>query len=111
MTIRRRIDRLDNAFLYEQTIDIETYDRHKERLQEELTRGILGFAEGNRSNRSCLQLVRADRTLESKVGGPDLGRFEPNRPMAQTDRSTLGTGKTRLARPNHIYLGLVTQPR
>ena len=60
-TIRQRIDRLDNAFLYEQTIDIDTYDRHKERLNEELTlarmdrhateleeidvEGILGFAE------------------------------------------------------------------
>ncbi len=60
-TIRQRIDRLDNAFLYEQSIDIDTYDRHKERLTEELTlarmdrhateleemdvEGILGFAE------------------------------------------------------------------
>ena len=32
--IRQRIDRLDNAFLYEQSIDIDTYDRHKERLTE-----------------------------------------------------------------------------
>lgn len=60
-TIRQRIDRLDNAFLYEQSIDIDTYDRHKERLNEELTlarmerhsteleemdvEGILSFAE------------------------------------------------------------------
>jgi hypothetical protein len=60
-TVRQRIDRLDNAFLYEQSIDIDTYDRHKERLNEELTlarmdrhateleemdvEGILGFAE------------------------------------------------------------------
>jgi hypothetical protein len=36
-TIRQRIDRLDNAFLYEQSIDVDTYDRHKERLNEELT--------------------------------------------------------------------------
>ena len=59
--IRQRVDRLDNAFLYEQSIDIDTYDRHKERLNEELTlarmdrhateleemdvEGILGFAE------------------------------------------------------------------
>ena len=35
--IRQRIDRLDDAFLYEQTIDIDTYDRHKERLSDELT--------------------------------------------------------------------------
>lgn len=60
-TIRQRIDRLDNAFLFDRSIDIDTYDRHKERLTEELTlarmdrhateleemdvEGILGFAE------------------------------------------------------------------
>jgi hypothetical protein len=59
--IPQRIDRLDNAFLYEQSIDIETYDRHAEKLREELTlaridgrsgqldeldvEGILAFAE------------------------------------------------------------------
>jgi site-specific DNA recombinase len=59
--IKKKLDRLDNAFLFEQTIDIDTYDRHKERLHEELTllridrhaseleeidvEGILAFAE------------------------------------------------------------------
>lgn len=59
--IRQKLDRLDDAFLYAQTIDIDTYDRHKDRLREELTlaqidrhtteleeldvEGILAFAE------------------------------------------------------------------
>ena len=60
-SIRERLDRLDEAFLYERSIDIDTYDRHREKLREELTlaqmdrhaseleemdvEGILAFAE------------------------------------------------------------------
>jgi hypothetical protein len=60
-TIRERLDRLDEAFLYERSIDIDTYDRHRDKLREELTiaqmdrhaseleemdvEGILAFAE------------------------------------------------------------------
>jgi hypothetical protein len=59
--IQERLDRLDEAFLFERSIDIETYDRHAEKLREELTlaridrhsgqleeldvEGILAFAE------------------------------------------------------------------
>lgn len=59
--IKGRLDRLDEAFLFERSIDIETYDRHAEKLREELTlaridrhsgqleeldvEGILAFAE------------------------------------------------------------------
>ena len=35
--IQEKLDRLDEAFLFERSIDIETYDRHAERLREELT--------------------------------------------------------------------------
>src|SRR5262245_63121397 len=35
--IQRKLDRLDEAFLFERSIDIETYDRHAEKLREELT--------------------------------------------------------------------------
>jgi hypothetical protein len=28
---------LDDAFLYERSIDIDTYDRHRDKLREELT--------------------------------------------------------------------------
>jgi hypothetical protein len=59
--IQEKLDRLDEAFLFERSIDIETYDRHAGRLREELTlvridrhcgqleeldvEGILAFAE------------------------------------------------------------------
>src|SRR5262249_24948210 len=35
--IKGKLDRLDEAFLFERSIDIETYDRHAEKLREELT--------------------------------------------------------------------------
>jgi hypothetical protein len=59
--IQEKLDRLDEAFLFERSIDIETYDRRAEKLREELTlaridrhsgqldeldvEGILAFAE------------------------------------------------------------------
>jgi hypothetical protein len=35
--IQDKLNRLDEAFLFERSIDIETYDRHAEKLREELT--------------------------------------------------------------------------
>ena len=35
--IQEKLDRLDVAFLFERSIDIDTYDRHAEKLREELT--------------------------------------------------------------------------
>ena len=59
--LREKLDRLDQAFLFERSIDIDTYDRHRDKLREELTlvqmdrhsseleemdvEGILAFAE------------------------------------------------------------------
>ena len=59
--IQKKLDRLDEAFLFEQSIDIDVYDRHAEKLRQELTllridrhaaeideldvEGILAFAE------------------------------------------------------------------
>ena len=59
--IREKLDRLDQAFLFERSIDIDTSDRHRDKLHEELTlaridrhsgqlegldvEGILAFAE------------------------------------------------------------------
>ncbi len=59
--IQEKLDRLDDAFLFERSIDIDTYDRHAEKLRQELTllkidrhsseldeldvEGILAFAE------------------------------------------------------------------
>jgi hypothetical protein len=36
-SIQDKLDRLDEAFLFDRSIDIETYDRHAEKLREELT--------------------------------------------------------------------------
>ncbi len=36
-TIQQKLDRLDEAFLFEQSIDIDVYDRHAEKLRQELT--------------------------------------------------------------------------
>jgi hypothetical protein len=35
--IQDKLDRLDEAFLFKRSIDIDTYDRHAEKLREELT--------------------------------------------------------------------------
>ena len=60
-SIREKLDRLDQAFLFDRSIDIDTYDRQRDKLREELTltqmnrhtaeleeldvEGILAFAE------------------------------------------------------------------
>jgi site-specific DNA recombinase len=65
--IQEKLDRLDEAFLFERSIDIGTYDRHAEKLREELTlarmdrhsgqleeldvEGILAFAEPSPARR------------------------------------------------------------
>jgi site-specific DNA recombinase len=35
--IQQKLDRLDNAFIFAQAIDLETYERQRDRLREELT--------------------------------------------------------------------------
>jgi hypothetical protein len=35
--IQQKLDRLDEAFLFAQSIDIHTYDRHKDKSRQELT--------------------------------------------------------------------------
>src|SRR5215831_17411342 len=44
--IQDKLDRLDEAFLFERSIDIETYDRHAEKLREELTLARMGRHSG-----------------------------------------------------------------
>ena len=59
--LQQKLNRLDEAFLFERSIDIDTYDRHADRIREQMTllkidehtskleeldvEGILGFAE------------------------------------------------------------------
>ncbi len=35
--LQRKLDRLDEAFLFERSIDIDTYDRHADRVREQVT--------------------------------------------------------------------------
>jgi hypothetical protein len=60
-TIRQKLDRLEQAYIFEQAIDAQSYERHRDRLRQELTlaqidrhtttleeldvQGILAFAE------------------------------------------------------------------
>ncbi len=103
-SIRGRIDRLDEAFLYERSIDVETYDRQAERLREELTlvriehhagqleeldvEGILAFAERilPRAADLWVQASLEQRQRFQQLFFPDGIAFDGNR--------FVGTGAT-----------------
>ena len=102
--IRERLDRLDEAFLYERSIDIDTYDRHRDKLREELTiaqmdrhaceleemdvEGILAFAERVLPSASNLwvQSSLAQKQRLQQLFFPDGVRFDGKR--------IVGTGTT-----------------
>jgi hypothetical protein len=93
-TIRKRLDRLDEAFLYDRSIDIDTYDRQHDRLREELTlaqmechaseleemdaEGILAFAERVLPSAANLwvQSSLAQKQRLQQVFFPDGIRFD-----------------------------------
>ena len=67
--IQDKLDRLDEGFLFERSIDIDTYDRHAEKLREELTpnrRNRTGFSAT--SGRSRMEMkgwwARLNRTID-----------------------------------------------
>src|ERR1700730_9897125 len=102
--IHEKLDRLDEAFLYERTIDIERYDRHRDKLREELTlvqmdrhateleemdvEGILAFAESVLPSASNLwvQSSFTQKQRLQQVFFPDGIRFDGKR--------LVGTGVT-----------------
>jgi site-specific DNA recombinase len=113
--IREKLDRLDAAFLYEQSIDIETYDRHRDKLREELTiaqmdrhaseleemdvEGILAFAERvlpSASNLWVQSSLNQKQRLQ-QLFFPDGVRFD--------GKMIVGTGTTL---PVFNYLGSVS---
>ena len=95
--IREKLDRLDQAFLFERTIDIDTYDRHRDKLREELTlvqmdrhsseleemdvEGILAFAERVLPSASNLwvQSSFAQKQRLQQVFFPEGIRFDGKR--------------------------------
>ena len=102
--LREKLDRLDQAFLFERSIDIDTYDRHRDKLREELTlvqmdrhsseleemdvEGILAFAERVLPSASNLwvQSSLAQKQRLQQVFFPDGIRFDGKR--------LVGTGVT-----------------
>jgi hypothetical protein len=102
--IREKLDRLDQAFLFERSIDIDTYDRHRDKLREELAltqmdrhsseleemdvEGILAFAERVLPSASNLwvQSSFAQKQRLQRVFFPDGIRFDGKR--------LVGTGTT-----------------
>ena len=117
-SIREKLDRLDQAFLFERSIDIETYDRHRDKLREELTlvqidrhaseleemnvEGILAFAERVLPSASNLwvQSSLAEKQRLQQVFFPDGIRFDGKR--------LVGTGTTL---PIFNYLGSVSDEK
>jgi len=102
--IHEKLDRLDEAFLYERTIDIERYDRQRDKLREELTlvqmdrhateleeldvEGILAFAERvlpSASNLWVQSSLNQKQRLQ-QVFFPDGIRFD--------GKKLVGTGTT-----------------
>ena len=116
--IRQKLDRLEAAFLYERTIDIDTYDRHRDKLREELTLaqmdrhsceleemdvvGILAFAERVLPSASNLwvQSSFAQKQRLQQVFFPDGVRFDGKR--------LVGTGTTL---PVFNYLNPVSEQK
>ena len=102
--IREKLDRLEAAFLYERSIDIDTYDRHRDKLREELAlaqmdrhsaeleeidvEGILAFAERVLPSASNLwvQSSFAQKQRLQQVFFPEGVRFDGKR--------LIGTGVT-----------------
>ena len=96
-TIKEKLDRLDEAFLFERSIDIETFDRHAEKLREELTlarndhhsgqleeldvEGILAFAERilPRAAELWVQASLEQRQRFQQLFFPDGIAFDGNR--------------------------------
>ena len=117
-SIREKLDRLDQAFLFERSIDIETYDRHRDKLREELTlaqmdrhsceleemdvEGIVAFAERVLPSASNLwvQSSLAQKQRLQQLLFPEGVRFD--------GRRLVGTGTTL---PVFNYLSSVSEQK
>ena len=95
--IQDKLDRLDESFLFERSIEIDTYDRHAEKLREELTlvrmdrhcteleeldvEGILAFAERvlPRAADLWVQATLEQRQRFQQLFFPDGIAFDGNR--------------------------------
>ncbi len=61
--IQDKLNRQDEAFLFERSIDIETYDRHAEKLREELTLARIDRHSGQLDELDVEGMAFAERVL------------------------------------------------
>jgi hypothetical protein len=66
--IEQKLDRLAEAFLLAQSIDIETYDRHKNKLRQELTLLQIGFAANSRIASRSVEIIVAESVSPTSFG-------------------------------------------
>lgn len=75
--IQDKLDRLDEAFLFERSIDIETYDRHAEKLREELTLARMDRSARRTRRRRHPGVRRTRSTARRGPVGACVGRTAP----------------------------------
>ena len=103
--IQQKLDRLDEAFLFAQSIDVQTYERQRDKLRQELTltdidrhsaqvekldvQGILAFAERvlPRASDLWVQASLEQRQRRQQLFFPDGVVFDGKR-FVRTDLST-----------------------
>ena len=71
--IREKLDRLDQAFLSERSIDIDTYGRHRDKLREELTLAQMERATP-RSSRKSISNAASRPEQPRKTAGRGAGK-------------------------------------
>lgn len=75
-SIREKLDRLDQAFLFERSIDMDTYGRHRDSLHDELTLAQVDRARRGARRRGHPGVRRARSTERVEPLGAVLGRSE-----------------------------------
>jgi hypothetical protein len=68
--IQQKLDRLNEAFLFQRSIDIETYDRPAERLREELALRRMDRHASGRGTRSGASRARRQACECGDLGAP-----------------------------------------
>jgi site-specific DNA recombinase len=123
-TLQAKLDKLDEAFLYEEKIDQDTYDRQRDRLREQLTlaqidrhtseleeldvEGILAFAEHilPRASDLWIQATLEQRQRLQRLFFPDGIAFD-GKELVRT--SVTASAFSELAQIQGVESGLVDQ--
>ena len=92
--IKGKLDRLDEAFLFERSIDIETYDRHAEKLREELTLARIDRHSGQLEELDVKASWRSLNAFTARRGSLGAGVTRPTRAVP----TTVLSGRNRVRR-------------